>query len=258
MSDLQIQMTAISDLKPWARNARTHSKKQVRQIADSIQTFGFTNPVLVDDELTILAGHGRVAAAKSLGRSSVPCVRLSHMTPEQKRAYVLADNKLAMNAGWDDDILAGELEALLSMELDFDMDVIGFSISEFDSLIESQANEEDGDPDDDLIPAAEAPERCKDGDVWRLGSHRLVCGDALDPHNAALLMDGKTARMVFADPPYNVPIDGHVGGSGAIKHREFAMASGEMSESQFAAFLHRAFERDGSLLPLPPRAHLCL
>lgn len=243
MSDSRIQMTAICDLTPWARNARTHSKKQVRQIADSIETFGFTNPVLVDDEMTILAGHGRVAAAKSLGMTSVPCVRLSHMSPEQKRAYVLADNKLALNAGWDDDILACELEALLDMDLDFDMDVIGFSISEIDSLIEGKANEEDGDPDDDLIPAAEAPERCKDGDVWQLGSHRLVCGDALDPHNAALLMDGERARMVFTDPPYNVPIDGHVGGSGAIKHREFAMASGEMSESQFTAFLHRAFDQ---------------
>ena len=253
MSELKIQMTTISDLKPWATNARTHSKKQVRQIAESIQTFGFTNPILIDDEQTILAGHGRIAAAKSLGMASVPCVKLSHMSPEQKRAYVLTDNKLALNAGWDEDILAGELEALLSLDLDFDIDVIGFSISEIDSLIEGKANEEDGDPDDDLIPEAIAPARCSFGDVWQLGAHRLVCGDALDPHWSALLMDGEQARMVFTDPPYNVPIDGHVGGSGAIKHREFAMASGEMSQSQFTSFLTQSFERladhsvDGSI-----------
>jgi DNA modification methylase len=253
MSDLQITITAISELKPWARNARTHSKKQTRQIADSIQTFGFTNPVLIDDALTILAGHGRVAAAQSLGMTTVPCVRLSHMTPAQKRAYVLADNKLALNAGWDDEILAEELEALLEMDLDFEIDVMGFTISEIDSLIEGAANEEDGDPDDDAIPTVKAPERCQDGDVWQLGPHRLVCGDALDPFNTALLMNGEQARMVFTDPPYNVPIDGHVGGSGAIKHREFAMASGEMSESQFTAFLSQSFQQlaahsvDGSI-----------
>jgi len=243
MSKLKIQMTAISDLKPWATNARTHSKKQVRQIAESIQTFGFTNPILIDDEQTILAGHGRITAAKSLGMASVPCVKLSHMNPEQKRAYVLADNKLALNAGWDEDILAGELEALLSLDLDFDIDVIGFSISEIDSFIEGKANEEDGDPDDDLIPEGIAPARCSFGDVWQLGEHRLVCGDALDPHWSTLLMDGEQARMVFTDPPYNVPIDGHVGGSGAIKHREFAMASGELSQSQFTSFLTQSFER---------------
>lgn len=253
MSELKIETLLIAELTPWARNARTHSKKQIRQIAESIQTFGFTNPVLVDDELTILAGHGRVAAAQSLEMTTVPCVRLSNMSPEQKRAYVLADNKLALNAGWDDDILAGELEALLGMDLDFNIDVIGFSISEIDSLIEGVANEEEGDPDDDLIPTTVAPERCRDGDVWQLGPHRLVCGDALDPHNAALLMDGEQARMVFTDPPYNVPIDGHVGGSGAIKHREFAMATGEMSESQFTAFLSQSFQQlavhsvDGSI-----------
>lgn len=195
MTELKIETLLIAELTPWARNARTHSKKQIRQIAESIQTFGFTNPVLVDDEMTILAGHGRVAAAQSLGMTTVPCVRLSNMSPAQKRAYVLADNKLALNAGWDDDILAGELEALLGMDLDFDMDVIGFTISEIDSLIEGKANEEDGDPDDDLMPTTKAPERCQDGDVWQLGPHRLVCGDALDSHNGSILMNGETARM---------------------------------------------------------------
>ena len=264
----QIQMTAIKDLNPWTRNARTHSKKQIRQIADSIQSFGFTNPVLIDDARTILAGHGRVAAAKSLGLEEVPCVQLSHMSPEQKRAYVLADNKLALNAGWDEDMLAGELEALMEMDLDFDIGVIGFTISEIDSLIEDkanedkanedkaneeQANEERGDPVDDVLPAGTAFARCSHGDVWQLGPHRLVCGDALDPYNTDMLMQGESARMVFTDPPYNVPIDGFVGGAGSIKHCELAMASGEMSEGQFTAFLKRAFAQlakhsvDGSI-----------
>ena len=253
MAELHIENTFISRLTPWSTNARTHSKKQIRQIAQSIESFGFTNPVLIDDELNILAGHGRVSAAKSLGMDTVPCVRLSHMSAAQKKAYVLADNKLALNAGWDEELLAGELEALLEMDLDFDIDITGFSISEIDTLIEGKANEEDGDPEDDILPAHVSPARCSLGDVWQLGAHRLVCGDALDPYYSRLLMNAEAARMVFTDPPYNVPIDGHVCGSGSIKHREFAMASGEMSRSQFTSFLARAFEQlvahsvDGSI-----------
>ncbi len=254
MTDLHIEPLEIAKLSPWATNARTHSKKQVRQIADSIKTFGFTNPVLIDDKNTILAGHGRVEAAKLLGRTSVPCVRLSHMSAAQKRAYVLADNKLALNAGWDEDMLAGELEALLSMDLDFDIELTGFSISEIDSVIENAHPEEDGDPADDMLPNdLGIRARCRLGDVWQLGPHRLICGDALDPRTAELLMDGETAAMVFTDPPYNVKIDGHVGGSGATKHKEFAMASGEMNQSEFTQFLTTSFERlsensqDGSI-----------
>ena len=148
----QIEQIAPSALKPWARNARTHSKKQLRQIADSIRTFGFTNPVLIDRENTILAGHGRVAAAMILEMASVPCVRLEHMSPAQKRAYVIADNKLALNAGWDDSILAEELEALVAGDLDFDIGVIGFEVAEIDALVDGLTPEEDGDPADDLQP----------------------------------------------------------------------------------------------------------
>ena len=148
----QIEQIAPSAPKPWARNARTHSKKQLRQIADSIRTFGFTNPVLIDRENTILAGHGRVAAAMILEMASVPCVRLEHMSPAQKRAYVIADNKLALNAGWDDSILAEELEALVAGDLDFDIGVIGFEVAEIDALIDGLTPEEDGDPADDLQP----------------------------------------------------------------------------------------------------------
>jgi DNA modification methylase len=242
MPDSRIETIAISALRPWKRNARTHSKKQIRQIASSIETFGFTNPVLIDAENTILAGHGRVEAAKLLGMDAVPCVRLEHMTPEQKRAYVLADNKLALNAGWDDEILAEELSALLELDLDFSVEVTGFSIPEIDALVEGLAPEEPGDPADDLLPdPAEVPRRCQVGDLWQLGTHRLICGDALDPQIVARLMDGQQARMVFSDPPYNVPIDGHVGGLGKTRHREFAMAAGEMTSEAFTGFLQQAF-----------------
>jgi len=195
MSKLKIELFPLADLAPWTNNARTHSKKQITQIAQSITAFGFTNPVLIDDNDTILAGHGRVAAAGTLGMTEVPCVRLSHMSPAQKRAYVLADNKLALNAGWDEDLLAGELEALLDIDLDFSIEATGFSISEVDLLIEGKANEEDGDPADDALPDVKAPARCALGDVWQLGPHRLVCDDALKPENAALLMDGELASM---------------------------------------------------------------
>lgn len=239
--DLQIEQIAIDDLKPWDRNARTHSRKQIRQIADSIEAFGFTNPVLIDATNTILAGHGRGKAAGQLDMVSVPCVRLEHMPPAQKRAYVLADNKLALNAGWDEEILAEELEALMEMDLDFDVEFAGFTIAEIDSLVESQAPEEEGDPRDDALPGPRVRSRSKPGDIWQLGAHRLMCGDALDPAVVADLMDGAQARMVFTDPPYNVPIDGHVGGKGRIKHREFATASGEMSADQFNSFLTTSF-----------------
>lgn len=252
MAVSKIEHIAIRDLKPWSRNARTHSKKQVRQIADSIETFGFTNPVLTDERRTILAGHGRVEGAKLLGMSEVPCLRLDYMSEDEKRAYVLADNKLALNAGWDEDLLAAELGVLMSADLEFDVSVTGFSIPEIDSLLETVAPEEPGDPDDDVVPVL-ALARVQPGDIWQLGRHRLVCGDALDTDVVAALMDREEARMVFSDPPYNVPIEGHVGNSGKIQHREFAMAAGEMSRAEFTAFLEAAFRNladhstDGSI-----------
>jgi DNA modification methylase len=175
-----------------------------------------------------------------LGLDRVPCVLLEDMSPARKRAYVLADNKLALNAGWDEELLAEELGALTDLDLDFDVEITGFSIAEIDGLIEGQAPEEPGDPADDVMPK-EAPARCRPGDIWRLGRHRLICGDALDLEAVRLLMGGEKARMVFTDPPYNVPIDGHVGGSGKMKHREFAMAAGEMSAAQFTGSLRTSF-----------------
>lgn len=242
----------IGQLRPWARNARKHSKKQIRQIADSIETFGFTNPVLIDQEDTILAGHGRVEAAKLLGQSTVPCLHVEHMSAAQKRAYVLADNKLALNASWDDDLLSQELAALSEIDLDFDIGLTGFSISEIDDLLDLDEPEQDNDPQDDILPS-KAPARVSFGEVWALGAHRLVCGNSLDAATVSQLMDGTRARMVFADPPYNVPVDGHVGGSGKLKHREFAMATGEMTAEEFIGFLRQTFSNltthamDGSI-----------
>lgn len=240
MFERRIEYRAPATLTAFARNARTHSKKQIRQIADSITRFGFTNPVLTDETGAILAGHGRVEAARLLGLAEVPCLRIETMSPAEKRAYVIADNKLALNAGWDEELLASELQGLLADDLDFDIGITGFSIAEVDSLIEGLAPVEAGDPAEDRLPD-NALARCKPGDLWALGPHRLICGDALDPKVVATLMDGERAQMVFTDPPYNVPVDGHVGGLGKTKHREFAFASGEMSEAQFTSFLAAAF-----------------
>ena len=172
--------------------------------------------------------------------ATVPCIRIETMTTAEKRAYVLANNKLALNAGWDEDLLAEELQGLFAEDLGFDIGVTGFAIPEIDGLIEGLTPEEPGEPEDDWLPEP-GPARCRQGDVWQLGSHRVICGDALDPDVVGRLMNGEKARMVFSDPPYNVKIDGHVGGSGLIRHREFAMASGEMSVSEFTAFLRRSF-----------------
>jgi ParB-like chromosome segregation protein Spo0J len=249
-----IEYLTVAQLSPYPRNSRTHSKKQIRQIAESIRQFGFTNPLLIDSHNVILAGHGRLAAAKTLGLEQIPCVRLEGMSAEQKRAYVLADNKLALNAGWDDELLALELQGLMEIDLDFDVGITGFTIAEIDGLIEGLSHEEVGDPDDERMPAdIDWPSVTRTGDIWELGPHRLICGDSLLATTAEALMQGEKAQMVFTDPPYNVAIDGHVGGLGRTKHREFAMASGEMSSDQFTQFLEIAFRNlvfnsiDGSI-----------
>lgn len=254
VTDLKIEKIKISDLKPWANNARIHSKKQIKQLTKSISEFGFTNPVLIDENLNILAGHGRVLAAEKLKMESVPCVKLAHMNRAQKQAYVLADNKLAINAGWDEELLAQELEALMALDVDFDVQLTGFSIAEVDIIIESVAVEEPDNPDDDILPSPdESLPECFLGDLWQLGIHRLICGDALDTNVVSQLMEGAVAQMIFTDPPYNVKIDGNVCGKGDIKHKEFDMASGEMSSSEFTEFLRKAFENqiayscDGSI-----------
>lgn len=250
MADLSINYKNISSLTAWKTNARTHSKKQIQQIANSIEEFGFTNPVLIDGENQILAGHGRVAAAVLLGLTEVPCVPIESMTPAQKRAYVIADNKLALNAGWDEDLLAEELGELFSAEnLEFDPLITGFSVAEIDLIIDKPTLDTDLDPADDLLPDQNIEPRCKLGDIWQLGEHRLVCGNSLETDHVTALMDGRLARLIFSDPPYNVKIDGNVCGTGKIKHREFAMASGEMDKVAFTEFLKSSFFslRDSSL-----------
>lgn len=224
-------------LKPYARNARTHSRKQVKQIAGSIERFGFTNPVLVSDCGEIIAGHGRVEAAKLLGWTKVPTLALSHLSDAERRAYVLADNKLALNAGWDREILAIELQALVDLE--FDMELTGFSLAEVDfALVEArEADPSNGDMSEDAIPDLRKDPVCRPGDLWSLGRHRLLCGDTRDTEAMDRLMIGETADLVFTDPPYNVAIEGNVCGLGSVKHREFAFASGEMSDDQFTSFL---------------------
>jgi DNA modification methylase len=253
-NELLIEYLNVCELRPQPRNARTHSKKQIRQIADSIRSFGFTNPILIDDGKAILAGHGRIEAAKSLGMARIPCVRLSDMTAVQKRAYALADNKLALNAGWDEELLTIELQELSACELDFDIEITGFSTAEIDGLVESLKPEEQGDPADEELPAlGEGPPVSRPGDLWILENHSLYCGDSRDPKSFEARLGSEKAQMVFTDPPYNVPIEGNVSGLGKVKHREFAMASGEMSSAEFTCFLEAilanlaAFSVDGSI-----------
>ncbi len=241
MDTLNIAYQSPAALRPRATNPRTHSKKQIRQIADSIKKFGFTNPVLIDPAGGIVAGHGRVEAAKLLGIEKVPTIRLEDLTEAEIRAYVIADNRLAENAGWDRELLAIEFQGLIELDLDFDVTLTGFEMPEIDIMIgELDADEED-DPADEVPELGDGPPVTRPGDVWCIGKHRLICGDSTDSNTYARLLDGAEAQMIFTDPPYNVPIDGHVSGLGKVKHREFAMASGEMSEDEFTAFLAIVF-----------------
>lgn len=242
MAHYSIEDRRIDALTPRPRNPRTHSPKQIRQIADSIETFGFTNPILIDRDCNIVAGHGRVEAAKLLGIETVPTICLEDLSEAQIRAYVIADNRLAENAGWDTEILAIELKDLLEIDLNFDITITGFETPEIDLLITGL---EDGDAEPDELDAVEVPGSgptiTRPGDIWQIGQHRLICGDSTEPDIYARLLDGKRAQMVFTDPPYNVPIDGHVSGLGSVKHREFEMAAGEMTEEEFTAFLAIVF-----------------
>ncbi|WP_299749745.1 site-specific DNA-methyltransferase [uncultured Boseongicola sp.] len=236
---LKIEYRKIDDLTPYAGNSRTHSDKQIAQIAASIRTFGFTNPVLIGDAGQIIAGHGRVEAARLLGIDQVPTIEFGHLSDAERRAYVIADNRLAELAGWDRDILAIELQGLSELDLDFDLEITGFETAELDLLLDGPVTNE-ADPDDDISEIEVGPAVTRLGDVWLLGKHRLICGDAQKPDIYSALMKSDRARAVFTDPPYNVKIGGHVCGSGAIQHREFAMASGEMDTAGFTAFLENA------------------
>lgn len=238
-----------NNLKPYPGNARTHSKKQIKQIASSMKRFGFTNPLLIDEKEMVLAGHGRLEAAKLLGLTEVPCVLLSDMTEAEKRAYILADNKLAQNAGWNESILATELEYLIEQVDEVDLSLTGFTIAEVDEILEIGGTDlaTESEEDDKLSEVSDDVLVTRVGDIWQMGSHRLVCGDAREINSYAQLLTNKDgiselAEMVFTDPPYNVKIDRNVCGSGNIKHSEFAMASGEMKPHEFIEFLKSTFD----------------
>jgi DNA modification methylase len=229
----------IADLRLDPNNPRLHPRKQIRQIARSIETFGFNVPVLIDAQGQLIAGHGRVLAAQLLGVTHVPTIRLEHLTEAQTRAFMIADNRLTENSVWDEHLLAEQLKELSTLELDFSIDVTGFEMGEIDVMIEDLAPASPGKDDPaDAIPDSRAkPQVTRAGDLWVLDRHRVYCGDARNDSAYSALMEGRRAEMVFTDPPYNDPIDGYVSGFGKLHHPEFAVASGEMSEPEFTDFL---------------------
>ena len=243
---------ALSDLQAYDRNARTHSRKQIEQIVESIRTFGYTNPVLIDECNVLIAGHGRSEAARQLGMETVPAIVIQHLSESEKRALRLADNKIALNAGWDFELLAVELDDLSKLDLSFDLEVTGFEVPEIDLIIgdarDAEAEEEVAPlPNPHLFPVT------RRGDLWELGAHRVLCGCGRSSESYTRLMQDEVADVCFTDPPYNVPISGHVSGNGRVQHREFAEASGEMSREEFTEFLTSALtqvarnSRDGAV-----------
>jgi DNA modification methylase len=253
-SPLSIAYLETSSLRPNPKNPRQHSDKQVRQIARSIEAFGFIIPVVIDSASNVIAGHGRVLAAKSLNIAKLPTIRLEHLTETQAKAFTIADNRISENSVWDDQLLAEQLKFLSDIGIDCSLDVIGFEVGEIDLLIEGLTPAIEGESDPaDLLPAVKSPVQISQpGDLWMLGRHRIYCGNSLESHSYAMMDQGR-AHAVFTDPPYNVRINGHATGLGAVQHKDFKMASGEMSVSQFTDFLAQVFtllaahSRDGSL-----------
>jgi DNA modification methylase len=237
--DLKIELVAIERLKLDPRNPRLHSDRQVKQIARSIESFGFNVPVLVHGNNNLLAGHGRVYAAFKLRLREIPVIRLDHLTPAQARSFAIADNRLSEISTWDDRLLGEILRDLAAVELDFDLEATGFSMGEIDLRIEglTVSTGNGPDPADQLPEIADQPAVSRSGDLWQLGRHRILCDDALEPGSFDALLQGERAQIVFADPPYNVPITGFVSGKGRVRHREFPMASGEMTPARFTRFL---------------------
>jgi len=255
---LSIAYAPVERLKPDPNNARQHSPKQVRQIAKSIETFGFNVPVLVDAQGNIIAGHGRLLAAQRLGWSEVPIIHLDHLNEGEKRAFMIADNRMAEVAVWDDRLLAERLQALASVDLDFDIETIGFDMGEIDLRIESLTTKETPAAEEPPLPDIGGPSVSALGDLWLLDRHRLMCGDARDEETHALLMGSERAAAVFSDPPFNVKIDGHVSGLGNIRHREFVMAAGEMTPEVFAAFLQTSLARMKASSHPGSLAYICM
>jgi DNA modification methylase len=236
-----IEWLAIGELKPDPRNPRQHSPRQINEIARSIQTFGNLVPILIDRDNKILAGHGRLLAQQQLGRAEAMVIRAEHLTAVEARAFSIADNRLTEHSTWDEQLLGEILCELSAVDLDFSLDVTGFSMAEIDLRIEQSSVSPGSGPDpaDQLQDPAGEPPVTRPGDLWRAGRHLIRCGDALDPASYEALMQGVRADVVFTDPPYNLPIDGHVSGKGRVRYREFAMAAGEMTPDQFTQFLKK-------------------
>ncbi len=232
--DLNIISQPLTALQPNPSNPRTHSPRQIATVARSLERFGFLVPVLVDGQGRIVAGHCRVLAARQLGLERVPTIALTHLSEAELRAYAIADNRLAELAGWDRELLRVELDYIATLELDLDLTITGFETGELDLLLDPEG----ADPADEEVELpAEGTPISRLGDLWLLGRHRLLCAGALDQASYAALLQGETAQLVFTDPPYNVPIQRHARGLGRHRHREFPMASGEMSEGKFTEYL---------------------
>lgn len=252
-NSLQIEWVTVDSLRRNPHNPRTHSARQIRLLALSIEAFGFVVPAIIDGEGIVLAGHARLIAAEQLGLVQVPAIRVSNLSQEQMKAFVVADNRLAEIAAWDRQLLGKVLDQLAAIDLDFSIEATGFTMGEIDLIIEGLAAETETEDEEELIEPVSGPPASKNGDLWHLGHHRVFCGNSLEPAAFEILMQGERAHAVFADPPYNVRIQGHASGKGRIRHREFAMASGEMSELEFTSFLMTSLEHlvensvDGSL-----------
>lgn len=231
---LAIVYRSIAELKLDPDNPRIHTPIQIRKIQRSIRAFGFLFPILTNADGHVIAGHGRILAAQGMGITEVPVITVDHLTEPQARALAITDNRLTEIASWDDRLLAEQLRALFEVELNFDVEVTGFGMAEIDLMIEGlePAHQGGQDPADILPDGSERIQVSRAADVWILDRHRVVCGDALKDSSYALLLQSRQAAMVFADPPYNVPIDGHATCLGRIQRREFEMASGEQMVSR--------------------------
>ena len=223
------QLVSISKLVPYVNNARTHSPEQINKLRASLREFGFINPVIIDREFGIIAGHGRVMAAREEGIAEVPCVFVDHLTEAQKKAYILADNRMAMDAGWDEELLRVEIEALQGA--DFDVGLTGFDDKEIADLFKTDSGKVEDD-DFDLTAALEKASFVEEGDVWVVGKHRLICGDATNPDHVAKLMDGKRANLILTDPPYGVSFKSKSG---------LTIKNDSMKNEEFYEFLKSAF-----------------
>lgn len=244
---IKIEYIDLGNINPYKGNPKLHDEKQIQQIVKSIDRFGFNNPILIDEKSEVIAGHGRLLAANMLKLKKVPVVRLIHLSEPEKRAYRIADNKLSENGQWNADLLKlefSEIEKLaLNLENELNLDITGFDFKEIDVLLAEDKTSEKANAKLNSVPYVPKNEIVsRQGDIWLLGTHKIICGDSLNKETFDRLLDGKLANMVFIDPPYNVKIQGHVCGAGQIKHKEFAFASGEMDEVEFTSFLKKAIE----------------